>query len=453
MKYHKFANLFPITHGMHKDMAADIRQNGLNHPIVLFEEQILDGRNRFEACKLAGIEPTFIHFEGNADQALDLVWSENFHRRHLTSSQRAAVAVEMDGMISMLQEEAKQRQVAAGGDRKSEGYQESVVEFFPQPIQPEQTKTRTKLAEKAGTNSRYIQDAQKIRDTAPDLHEKVKAGELKVGDAKGLLKEEPERRQQILDRVKIGKAKNVKAAKNEIKKEEKQSDLKKYAEKKEPEKVKKRVNQDDVWLLGEHVLFCGDSKSDKFKNVIPGNAALSFADPPYNADVAEWDNNFNWQHDFLIDISDIVIVTPGIVSIFDFARNTKMPYLWSISAWISNGMTRGAVGFGNWIYAAIFSNGSIFKNAQDFVKISIKTSENDDTAHKGRKPSEFMHYIIDTFSDKKQVVIDPFAGSGQTLLMCEVMGRKCMTAEIDKDFCASIIERWENLTGKEGVKA
>jgi N6-adenosine-specific RNA methylase IME4 len=242
MKYHKFANIFPITTEMHSTMAADIRQNGLNNPIILFQGQILDGRNRFEACKLAGVEPIFKQFDGNEDQALDYVWSENFHRRHLSSSQRAAVAVEMDDMITMLREDAKKRQVAAGGDRKSEDYQEkSVSQKIDSPISDKNTrKTDAKLAAMSNSNRQYISDARKIKNTTPELHEKVKAGEIKVGDAKSLLKVEPEKAKQILDRVKAGEAKNVAEAKREVKKQEYQErvEQKEQERKAAPENIK-----------------------------------------------------------------------------------------------------------------------------------------------------------------------------------------------------------------------
>jgi nucleoside-diphosphate kinase len=62
-------------------------------------------------------------------------------------------------------------------------------------------------------------------------------------------------------------------------------------------------------------------------------------------------------------------------------------------------MTRGAVGFGNWIYAAIFSDGSVYKNAGDHYRIDIKTSETNRTSHKGRKPAAFMVELLNTFTE------------------------------------------------------
>ena len=73
----------------------DIREHGQHEPILLYEGKILDGLHRYRACQDLGREPRVVRFEGNPRAAASLVLGRNFHRRHLTTSQRALLAAEM----------------------------------------------------------------------------------------------------------------------------------------------------------------------------------------------------------------------------------------------------------------------------------------------------------------------------------------------------------------------
>ena len=59
-EFHPLAEMFPLLQGKDFDaLVEDIRQNGLLHRIVLYEEKILEGRNRYRACLAAKVEPRF----------------------------------------------------------------------------------------------------------------------------------------------------------------------------------------------------------------------------------------------------------------------------------------------------------------------------------------------------------------------------------------------------------
>ena len=205
----------------------------------------------------------------------------------------------------------------------------------------------------------------------------------------------------------------------------------------------KSVQPGQWWQLGAHLLYCGDSASEAFTSRASGSFA--FADPPYNAGKADWDAGFKWQHDYLADVADVVAVTPGISAIPDFLRATDMPYRWSMAAWITNGMTRGALGFGNWIYIALFAGaGSIHREMQDHMRISVSQAA-PSTRHESRKPAELLVNLIEAFTEPGDTVIDPFLGSGTTLFAADQAGRKCTGAEIEPEFCAEIITRYQNL--------
>ena len=94
MPFHPLAEIFPLPREDElRAMADDIADHGLREPIVTLEGQILDGRCRYLACKMAGVEPRFESHDGV--EPIAYVMSRNFHRRHLTHRQRAMVAARL----------------------------------------------------------------------------------------------------------------------------------------------------------------------------------------------------------------------------------------------------------------------------------------------------------------------------------------------------------------------
>lgn len=106
---HPAAALFPMLGEAElRALAEDILQHGQQQPIVMFQGAILDGRNRWAACKLAGIEPQTIPWIGGDPVAY--VIGANLHRRHLDESQRAMVA----GRLATLRRGSNQHTAIAG---------------------------------------------------------------------------------------------------------------------------------------------------------------------------------------------------------------------------------------------------------------------------------------------------------------------------------------------------
>lgn len=94
MMFHPYADVFPLLEGAPFDeLAADIEARGLLEKIVLYDGKILDGRNRFLACRKAKITPAYRKYTGK--DPLGFVVSLNVQRRHLTESQRAMAAAKI----------------------------------------------------------------------------------------------------------------------------------------------------------------------------------------------------------------------------------------------------------------------------------------------------------------------------------------------------------------------
>lgn len=144
----------------------DIQAHGLIQPITLHDGMILDGRNRYAACRMAKVEPRFENWSANGHSPTEWVLSINFHRRQLTIGQRAAVAV---SALPMLEAEAKERQKQG-------------KEIIPDP--KDKGQSRDKAAALANVSPRYVSDAKKIKEEAPEVFKQVQSGEKTIPQAK-----------------------------------------------------------------------------------------------------------------------------------------------------------------------------------------------------------------------------------------------------------------------------
>lgn len=91
---HPAADLFPKLSDVRlNELAENIKAEGLQNPIVLFDGMILDGRNRLAACEIAGIEPRFEQAEADINP-WEWVWSQNGERRDLVADQRYLIFAE-----------------------------------------------------------------------------------------------------------------------------------------------------------------------------------------------------------------------------------------------------------------------------------------------------------------------------------------------------------------------
>ena len=94
MKYHEYANIYRMLSDSDlQKLAENIKTMGQILPITSYEGKILDGRNRYQACKIAKVDPRIDEYTG--DDPLGLIASLNDHRRHDEPSERAMVGARM----------------------------------------------------------------------------------------------------------------------------------------------------------------------------------------------------------------------------------------------------------------------------------------------------------------------------------------------------------------------
>jgi hypothetical protein len=160
-EFHPVADIFPMMSDRElTDLTDDIREHGLREPIWLHRDgRIVDGRNRYLACREVGAKPETRTFSGDDADLVEFVVSLNLHRRHLNESQRAMVAARIANM----------RQ----GER---------TDLPPSANLPKVS--QSVAAQQLQVSDRSVRDAKKVQECGgPELAQAVDFGQVAVSAA------------------------------------------------------------------------------------------------------------------------------------------------------------------------------------------------------------------------------------------------------------------------------
>ena len=233
----------------------------------------------------------------------------------------------------------------------------------------------------------------------------------------------------------------------------------------------------DIWTLGKHTLVCGDStKEDTYAALMDGRKAnLVITDQPYNVNyegTAGKIKNDNMAADkfyqFLFDaFSNMANVMADDASIYVFHADTEGLnfrkafadagfYLSGCCIWKKQSLVLGRSPY-QWQHEPVLYGWKKKDKHQWYTgrKESTiwefdKPKRNGD--HPTMKPVPLLAYPIRNSSMANSVVLDPFGGSGSTLIACEQTDRICLTIELDEKFCDVIVKRYiEQVGTDEGV--
>ena len=187
MQFHPLAELFPLLEGKEfSDLVADITANGLREAIWTLDGQILDGRNRYQACLKAKVEPIFRAWKGTGSP-LDFVISMNLMRRHLTYDQRVGLALKLR---PGLEAEAKERV----GGRPSKGSK-------PTPkTEGVSGESAQKAADKVDVGRTAVTEMLAVQDD-PNLAEKLLSGKTTVKEVRQQQKHQ--KKEAVAKRIRV----------------------------------------------------------------------------------------------------------------------------------------------------------------------------------------------------------------------------------------------------------
>lgn len=277
------------------------------------------------------------------------------------------------------------------------------------------------------------------------------------------------------------------------------------------ETAESRVTTGDVWQLGNHRLICGDSTDPAvFNKLLDGEVVdLIVTDPPYGVDYSgaakqdrEKIKNDNLDdknlYDFLLSAFKNVenVLKPGGAIyvwhpilrriVFETAFKDAGFYLSQILVWVKHHVVLNWSDYKNQYEVAMygwkagathyfverFDQSTVINDVSKIEKMSkdalvkclkeiLDNSQNDcifenspeqSKLHPTMKPvSIFARHILNS-SKPGEIVLDPFAGSGTTVIAAEQCDRQARVIELDPRYCDVIISRWEEYTGEKAVK-
>ena len=233
----------------------------------------------------------------------------------------------------------------------------------------------------------------------------------------------------------------------------------------------------DVWTLGRHRLICGDSTKAETYDLLMGStkANLVITDPPYNVNYegsAGKIKNDNMADDtfynFLLDAyTQMHSAMADDASIYVFHADTEGLnfrkafadagfYLSGCCIWKKQSLVLGRSPY-QWQHEPCLygwkKNGKhqwYTGRKETTIWEFDKPKKNGD--HPTMKPIPLLAYPIINSTMSNSVVLDPFGGSGSTLIACEQTDRICYTVELDEKFCDVIVKRYiEQVGGSGGV--
>ena len=234
--------------------------------------------------------------------------------------------------------------------------------------------------------------------------------------------------------------------------------------------------QGDIWQLGKHRVICGDStKAETYEQLLGDKKAnLVVTDPPYNVDVEETagkilndnmpDSEF---YQFLFDMfTQVEKHIESDASIYVFHADTEGLnfrkafkdagfYLSGCCIWKKNSLVLGRSPY-QWQHEPCLFGWKQKGKHQWFSDRKQTTIWEYDRPksskdHPTMKPIPLMAYPIQNSSMRGTIVLDPFLGSGSTLMAADQTGRVCYGIELDEKFVDVIVKRYIDSTGNDNV--
>jgi len=258
-----------------------------------------------------------------------------------------------------------------------------------------------------------------------------------------------------------------------------------------PEAVEPTTKIGDLWLLGGHRLLCGDStKAEDVTRLMDGvQPALMVTDPPYGINIVKGLSAIGGAKPFgrvrqpgghPSGVLKGKVDGPGVVQprIYAPVYGDDRPFdptpllrlganqvifggiyfghkLPEATAWLcwDKGVATNATFSGfELAWTSFEGRHRMYRHTwSGMVRKGPRNEELRDRVHPTQKPVGLFAAILDDFSENDDIIVDPFLGSGTTLIAAERQGRRCFAMEIAENYVDVAVKRWEEYTGRKAV--
>lgn len=237
----------------------------------------------------------------------------------------------------------------------------------------------------------------------------------------------------------------------------------------------------DIWILGRHRVVCGDAKDPRCIAAAlgDGEAHLLLTDPPYNVGyVGATKDKLTIQNDSMEDGAFRQFLVDTLGPSFAALSPGSSFYIWHADVegynfrgavrdlgqrvrqcliWVKNSLVLGRQDY-QWQHEPClygWTEGAPHRWFSDRKQTTTlhfdKPPRN--AQHPTMKPPPLFAYQMGNSTKRGERTLDPFLGSGTSVVAAEQMDRACSGTELDPRYCDVIVERWENLTGEKASRA
>jgi hypothetical protein len=381
MRFHEYADLFPMmTDQEFMDLTESMRREGYhsNSPIIVYQDKILDGRNRYRAAETIGVLPMFTQFVGSDEAAFQFAKSNNLTRKHWTPDQLSVIALDIEALEA---DRAKERMLAG-------------VKVDPSANQHQGNKGKAaeKAAKAVGVSTRKVQRAKALKKSAPSLVEEVKSGK-----------------------------KTLKQAEKEA------SNIRKFEQHAALVQLAETVPASDRWEV-----FAGDIGNVRLE---PGSIDAIITDPPYPKDYLPLWGELARFAKYHLKPGGVLLAMTGNLYIPDILQmlGEHLTYQWQMActlpgqhsevhaAWVNNQMWKPIL---------------VYRNGGDLVNIGSDLFQNngrDKDFHEWGQGVGGYVWQIEHFTKPNDLICDPFLGGGTTAIAALPLKRRFVGFDIDPE--------------------